>query len=785
MLEKIKKICSPYELLKGNYGIEREALRVYKDGNLAQSPHPEVFGSKNNNQYITTDFAECQIEMITPPLDTQKQVYDFTNALYDISVSEIGNEYLWPQSMPSIVPDDNDIKIAKYDNNEKGNIAHEYRKKLIKKYGGKKQLICGIHYNFSLNEDFIKKLYDYDKDNKFSSMNNQHNREESENIRYMDFKNSIYLKIARNYLRYRWIIVYLFGASGFGHKTYGCSCCMNVSEEISKDSFTNEEAVSYRNSDCGYRNKIELLPDYSNVKNYIRSLNSFIKDNLIDSHKELYSAVRLKPQDADNFMESLLNDGIEYLEYRSIDINPFEKGGISLEDLYFLQIFNIYLLIKDESDYKEWQKEATENQNNIAKHGLKNIELIKDGFKVSRESWSLEILQEMKNMCTVLQLGKEKIIDNMIKKVKNPKLTYTYKMSEMIKNKGYIDAHLELAEKYKEESYKNRFKLQGFEDLELSTQILMKESIKRGIKTEVLDRTENFISLKKGDKTEYVKQATKTSKDTYISVLIMENKSVTKKVLKDHNIRVPEGIEVNSIEEGISVAEVYENKPIVIKPKSTNFGTGISIFREGTSKKSIIKALKIAFKYDNTVLLEEFIKGKEYRFLVIDDKVCGILHRVPANVIGDGEKSIRQLTEIKNQDPLRGYHYVTPLEKINLDENAELFLKVQKKTFDYVPAKNEIVYLRENSNISTGGDSIDYTDKIPAKFKDIAVQCAKAVNAKICGVDMMLEDYSDENKSYGIIELNFNPAIHIHCYPYKGTERKIGVEVLKLLGFIN
>lgn len=779
MLEKIKKVCSPCELLRGNYGIERETLRVYKDGNIAQSLHPEVFGSKNDNPYITTDFAESQMEVITPPLNTPEQVYDFTNALYDISVSEIGEEYLWPQSMPSIVPDDNDIKVAKYDDDEKGNSAHEYRKNLIKKYGGKRQLICGIHYNFSFDENLMRKLYDnhiYASSSKDSV--------DDKNC-YKDFKNSIYLKIARNYLRYRWLIVYLMGASGIVHKTYGCRCCMNISKEIAEDSFTNDGAVSYRNSNCGYTNKVELLPDYSCVENYVGSLKGFINDKLIDSHKELYSSVRLKPQDVDNFMESLLNDGIKYLEYRSIDINPFEKGGISLEDLHFLQIFNLYLLFKEESDYKDWQIEATENQNNIAKHGLDNIQLMRNGNKISRKSWSLEILNEMKNISQILNLKEEGVIDIMIKRVEDSKLTYTYKINEMVKKKGYVNAHLELAGKYKEEAYKNRFKLQGFEDMELSTQILMKEAIKRGIKTEVLDRAENFISLKKGCKTEYVRQATKTSKDTYISVLIMENKSVTKKVLREHGIKVPEGIEVNSLEEGISAAQAYENKPIVIKPKSTNFGTGISIFSEGTNKERIVEALKIAFKYDSTVLIEEFIKGKEYRFLVIDEKVCGILHRVPANVVGDGEKSIRELTEIKNQDPLRGYHYVTPLEKINLDENAELFLKIQNKNFEYIPSKDEIVYLRENSNISTGGDSIDYTDKIPEKFKEIAVQCAKAVNAKICGVDMMLEDYSDENKPYGIIELNFNPAIHIHCYPHKGTERKIGREVLKLLGFID
>ena len=271
MLEEIKEICSPYELLRGNYGIERETLRIYKDGSLSETFHPEVFGSKSDNPYITTDFAECQVEMITPPLNTPQQVYDFTNALYDISVSEIGNEYLWPQSMPSIVPNDDEIRIARYDNNEKGNIAYEYRKNLIKKYGGKRQLICGIHYNFSFDENLIRKLYKYEI-----------NVEDSkENVSYKNFKNTIYLKIARNYLRYRWLIVYLLGASNIVHKTYGCRCCMNISKEIARETFTNEGAVSYRNSDCGYRNKIELIPDYSSVENYIGSLKSFINDELI------------------------------------------------------------------------------------------------------------------------------------------------------------------------------------------------------------------------------------------------------------------------------------------------------------------------------------------------------------------------------------------------------------------------------------------------------------------------------------------------------------------------
>ncbi|MBM6860133.1 ATP-grasp domain-containing protein, partial [Clostridium saudiense] len=267
--------------------------------------------------------------------------------------------------------------------------------------------------------------------------------------------------------------------------------------------------------------------------------------------------------------------------------------------------------------------------------------------------------------------------------------------------------------------------------------------------------------------------------------LIMENKVVTKKVLEDNNIKVPKGEEYSSLEEAIGKSSKFVGKPIVIKPKSTNFGIGVSIFTEGASKDDMLKAFEIAFENDKTVLIEEFIKGKEYRFLVVGDQVLGILHRVPANVVGDGISTISELVNLKNEDPLRGKGYKTPLENIILDKNAELFLKQRGIDFNYIPRVDEIVYLRENSNISTGGDSIDYTDDIPQRFKDIAVKATKAVEAKICGVDMMIEDYKDKDSSYAIIELNFNPAIHIHSYPYKGKERNIAVEILKLLDLID
>ena len=766
MLENIKRLFPPKELLKGNFGIEREGLRCDESGNLSMKNHPKVFGDKLSNPYITTDFSESQMELITPTFKSTEETYKFLSALYDIVAMEIEDEYLWPQSMPCIIPEDNKIPIARFSDNKLGKTASEYREKLLQKYGGKKQLLSGIHYNFSFNEKFIKKLYE--------------NSDKA--LDYKHFKNKIYLKVSRNYLRYRWLLIYLLGGTGTVHETY-IEDCVRQLEEVGEGGFSNEGALSYRNSECGYTNKHELFPSYNSVEEYVSSLEQFIKEGLIESPRELYSQIRLKAKDNYNIMDSLIEEGINYLEYRSIDINPFDNAGISLEDLEFINIFNLFLLIEDESNYEIWQEEALENQKTISRYGQNKVTLKKDGKPIDKEEWGIEILEKIKKINEELSLEKEDILNKMIEKIKDYKLTYAYKIIEKVKEEGYVKAHLNLAKSYKEDAYRNRFKLEGYEDLELSTQILMKESIKRGITVDLVDRSDNFISLTQGDKIEYVKQATKTSKDNYVTVLMMENKVVTKDILRKNNIKVPKGEEYNSLEEAISESKAYINKPIVIKPKSTNFGTGISIFPEGASEDDIVRALEIAFKHDTTVLLEEFITGKEYRFMVINDKVVGILHRVPANVTGDSIHSIRELVDIKNQSPLRGKGYKTPLEKINLDENAELFLKQRNLDFDFVPSKGEIVYLRENSNISTGGDSIDYTDDIPDRFKQIAIASAKSVGANICGVDMMIDDYRDENSQYAIIEVNFNPAIHIHCYPYQGVERNIAKEILELLEF--
>lgn len=770
-IEKIIKENSlGADIKKGRFGIEKESVRVNENGELATTPHPEIFGEKTENPYITVDFSESQIEMITPTVNSVEKAYDFLRNIHEIVATNLKDEYLWSQSVPPILPSGELIPLGKFPQNKE---LERYREKLALKYGRKKQLLSGIHFNFSFDDEFLKELYELSK----------------EKISFKEFKNNIYLKISRNYFKYGWMIIYLLGASPVIHETY-LQKCIDKMKKFTDDTYYFENLVSFRNGSCGYRNEKDFFVNYENVDKYVESLEKLIEKESISSAKEYYSPIRLKTKKPKEILKELKNSGIEYLEFRSIDLNPFSEIGIEKVDLEFLHLFILFLFLKDDEPFEEKDYfRYLKNQEILANRGNSDeFRLICcEDKSVSPKEYSMVILEEierhLKNIGvftskdeSTLQYQKNKVLSNTL---------YSDLVLKGVRTKGFVKFHIDKAKKFLLEMKKTPYTLKGFEDLELSTQILLKAAIKNGVKFEILDRDENFVYLEKNGKVEYVKQATKTSLDSYVTMLIMENKVVTKKVLEKENIIVPQGKDYFNIEEAKSDYRKY-GAGTVIKPKSTNFGLGITIFKEEFSKEDYEKALEIAFKEDNAILIEKFVKGKEYRIFVIGDEVVGILHRVPANVRGDGERSIKELVEEKNLDPLRGIGYKTPLEKIKLEDPEKLFLKGQGLTMEYIPKKDEVVYLRENSNISTGGDSLDYTDDILDTYKEIAIKASKAVGARICGVDMMIEDIKNPNPkdNYAIIELNFNPAIHIHCYPYKGKNRNLGEKILKALGYI-
>lgn len=753
------------EVFKGKFGLEKENARVDQDGKLALTPHPSVFGDKLDHPYIKTDFSESQIEMITPALNSTEEAYHFLETLHDIVTLELQDEYLWTSSNPPVLPSEEKIPIAKMNDPREDH----YRVQLAQKYGRKKQLLSGIHFNFSFRDSLLKGLH----------------QKLGQTLSYQEFKDGMYLKVARNILRYRWLLIYLTGASPVFDKTY-IERCVHLSNHLDEESHYFPYMNSLRNSMCGYRNEKPYYVSFNSVKDYVRDIRQFIANKELLSAKELYSSLRLKTVKGEDMLAELIEHGVEYLELRMIDLNPLSKIGIRHDTLQFIHLFIVFsLFLQDETLELEEQKQAHDNVDLLLSEGI-HAKIQMGHTMVSMEALALEILDSMMELLNILKPGytkEQQVIEQEKKRILNPQTSYAAIVKSEIEKSTFSTYHLNQAKLYKKQSMEVGYQFAGYEDLELSTQLLLKAAIKRGIRFDILDREENFIRLQTDTQVEYVKQATKTSLDSYSTVLIMENKIVTKEVLGANGIRVPNGEAYGNIEEAMSAFENYLGQQIVIKPKSTNFGLGITIFTGEFSREDYRRAFEMAFEYDRTVLLEEFMTGKEYRFLVMGDEVVGILHRVPANVIGDGLHTIAQLIHKKNKDPLRGKGYRTPLERIELSEAETLFLKGQGKSAEDVPASGEIVYLRENSNISTGGDSIDYTDEIPDSYKQLAVRSARAAGATICGVDMMIDDYQNEATphNYSIIEINFNPAIHIHCYPYQGKNRKADDKILELL----
>lgn len=437
-LLNLSKLSSD-EILSGSFGIEWESLRAKGDGELSLTPHPEVFGDKLTNPLVTTDFSESQIEIITPTFDTIDEAFDTFSLISDIVNSSLKeDEYLWFQSIPCILPYWDKIPIAKY--SEDGESSQKYREDLAKKYGVKKQMISGVHFNFSFSEDLLKKvqaIYGNDLD-------------------FKEFKNNVYLRVARNYLRYCWLIIYLTGCSIGSHKTFSNDCIHLMDAQDDYGSYYSTKGPSFRNASCGYKNLIELYPSYNSIDEFTRDIEGFIDDGDLSQAKELYTQIRLKPKNPKDLLNFLKNDGIEYIEVRTLDINPFYKCGLVKHDMKFLHLFLIYMLIKDESDYADWQKEAKINEENVAEKAyVESMRLLKDGEEVTLKEWASDIINEMYGMCEVFGISESHTLDLMLNRVSNPDLTYGKRLLKLIQENGYINTHSILSKNNQKTSINN------------------------------------------------------------------------------------------------------------------------------------------------------------------------------------------------------------------------------------------------------------------------------------------------------------------------------------------
>ncbi len=600
---------------------------------------------------------------------------------------------------------------------ENENVKHElvdgnYRNYLADKYGIEKMLYSGIHFNYS-NELLTTEL-DY-----FNLMK----------------KIYVYMPIIMQFTSYTPVL----------HKE------QKGLEPVGKN-FGFENSISLRNSrEYGFSNDENVVLNYDSLDSFKQSKLDIITKGDIMDEREIYSKIRLKYA------------GSHYLELRFIDLNPFIPSGISSEQLIFITEVLSYL---SKTDVSFKQDIIDSNIELVSLEGNnKQLQLDIDDRLRSIKDHTLYLFDQIITNCE--NESKKNILNELKWKYQN-QLTDFDLMKKQLSDITLMEFGLE-----------NIHVKEVFQpiypdlDMELSTKLVMQAALNKGFEVQVESKSQNILKISNGEKSEYVIQATKTNLDGYATVLLMNDKHMTKKILEQNNIPVPKGILVKKDEPfNLDIIGL-----VVVKPLDTNFGLGISIV-DSEDKNSLNEAVKTAFSYSDEIIIERFISGEEYRLLVIGDEVVSIVTRKNANVTGDCQKSIEQLIEEKNSSSLRGIGYKRPLEKIIIDDDLIRVLKNQGYDLSTQLDCGQTALLRDTSNVSQGGETYEVSNQIPDKYKQYAVQAAKALGAKICGVDMIIDLHTGD---CAIIEANFNPALHMHMYPYSGRGVDAASKVVDLL----
>jgi glutamate--cysteine ligase len=387
-------------------GIEREGLRVDSNGTLSAKQHPEVFGSKLSHPMITTDFSESQLELITPVVADLDQTFETLEEIHQVITRGIGDEILWAASMPCVLQGDPNIPLADYGSSNLGRLKKTYRTGLGNRYGRSMQTICAVHYNFSFPDVFWGQL---------AKLENTSNTQAYRSARYFD--------LIRNFRRFSWLPIYLFGASPAVCNSFVKGRDHEL-EPFDEGSLHLPFATSLRSGNLGYQSDAQaksLEVSYNDLASYVRSLATGVttsypgykamgvkseageyvqlNDCILQSEAEFYSAIRAKrvAPSGSNFLQSLLDDGVEYIEVRLMDLDPFEPLGISPVTVRFLDTFLLYCLLTDSQVQDDIANAEAKTNMNIAVHEGRRpgVKLMNGEQDVNLTDWANEILDEM------------------------------------------------------------------------------------------------------------------------------------------------------------------------------------------------------------------------------------------------------------------------------------------------------------------------------------------------------------------------------------------------------
>lgn len=441
----------------GLIGIEKECLRADVDGNIAQTPHPAVLGSALKHPWITTDYSEALLELITPPFPDSQAALDFLQQLQQFVYHRINDELLWSASMPCVVKGEAGIPIAQYGRSNLGLMKTVYRRGLGHRYGKIMQVIAGTHFNYSFPDALWPQLQRLAQDRR----------------PLREFINERYFGTIRNLLRHGWLVPYLFGASPAICKSF-LNGVPGRLLEYNENSYFSPHATSLRMCDIGYQNSREaelgFKASYDSLASYVASLTHAISTpcaryaeigvkvdgeyrqlnaNLLQIENEYYSSVRPKqlPKPNEKPTHALARRGVRYIELRSLDINPFDPRGINETQCRFLETFMAFCLLNDSPVLSALERlEIDANLDAVCYRGREpGLTLQRNGTTLGMREWAGAICAAMSGLAESFDRGRQgtpyqDALHEQVRAIDDPELTYSARvLREMHENgEGYF-----------------------------------------------------------------------------------------------------------------------------------------------------------------------------------------------------------------------------------------------------------------------------------------------------------------------------------------------------------
>lgn len=441
----------------GLIGIERETLRATADGQLARTPHPQSLGSSFTHPNITIDYAEALLELVTDAHPSAAAAHAQLAELTRYTAQNIGDEHLWPASMPCILPErDEDIAIGYFGESNSGKIKRLYREGLSHRYGRPMQMIAGIHYNYSPPPALFNHLAEQD-----GSSNTVH------------YRNHRYMGMLRTLQRLSWLICYLYGASPAAHTSFKPG--HGVLHPAGADTFGWQHATTLRMSKLGYQNKSDFTVSYNDLDTYIRDLSAAvltpspafeylglhhpdgsrkqISTNILQIENEYYTAARPKQlmQRGELPAIALGERGIAYVELRLLDVNPYEPTGISAAQMHILETLLLFALLQPSPTFTHRDfNEMNSNRLLAACCGLNpKLELSDQGKNRSAHAWALAILQALQPIADNLSDAHRHHLATLISDLENGGIPLAHQVQRDLQSQSYIDWGTNLAAQHR------------------------------------------------------------------------------------------------------------------------------------------------------------------------------------------------------------------------------------------------------------------------------------------------------------------------------------------------